>query len=697
MARVLTPRAEDFPRWYQDVDRQGGAGRQRPGARHDGDPTGRVRHLGAHAVPRWTPGSRRPARRTRTSRCSSRRATCAARPQHVEGFSPELAVVTHGGGKQLAEPVVVRPTSETVIGEFMAKWVDSLPRPAAAAQPVGQRGALGAAAAHLPADQRVPLAGGAHRARHRGRRARLRPRDPARGVRGLHGRRARRSRWWSGRKTEPGAVRRRDQHVHARGHDGRRQGAADGHQSHELGQNFATAFDITYSSATGGSRARLDHVLGLVHPHARRPDHVPRRRQRAAGAAAAGADPGVRDGRQGRRRRASRRRPSCATRCATPASGSSSTTGSTSPFGRRAVDAELKGYPGPDRGRPARPRRRQRRAGPPGRRRPRRRCRSAGRGRARCTAALEADQQALYDEALACREARTVDVSTLDEAIEAAGDRLGPGAVVGGRRRGRGQGQRAGRHRALPDPRGRLGARLRGRAGPGRVSWPGRTDRAVRARARWSCTATSMRRPARLRHGRAGWSPTTSAGCWLWMPRGSADARHRGRRRRPAASGRCRSPSGAAPSTGCTRVTWHGPGCSCSCPPGAAYSVWFFFDDDGALRRAGTSTWRSPRVRWDDGDAGRRRHGRPGPRHRGRARTGRWRVEGRGRVRRAPRLPGALLGARRGGGAGRGRAGDQADRGGRVPVRRHRDDFRPDPAWTVPDAMPAGWDRPRAR
>ena len=34
-------------------------------------------------------------------------------------------MVTHGGGKQLAEPVVVRPTSETVIGEFMAKWVDS--------------------------------------------------------------------------------------------------------------------------------------------------------------------------------------------------------------------------------------------------------------------------------------------------------------------------------------------------------------------------------------------------------------------------------------------------------------------------------------------------------------------------------------------------------------------------------------------
>jgi prolyl-tRNA synthetase len=44
---------------------------------------------------------------------------------HVEGFAPELAVVTHAGGKQLEEPLVVRPTSETVIGEFMAKWINS--------------------------------------------------------------------------------------------------------------------------------------------------------------------------------------------------------------------------------------------------------------------------------------------------------------------------------------------------------------------------------------------------------------------------------------------------------------------------------------------------------------------------------------------------------------------------------------------
>jgi prolyl-tRNA synthetase len=45
--------------------------------------------------------------------------------QHVEGFSPELAVVTHGGGKELEEPLVVRPTSETIIGYMYAKWVRS--------------------------------------------------------------------------------------------------------------------------------------------------------------------------------------------------------------------------------------------------------------------------------------------------------------------------------------------------------------------------------------------------------------------------------------------------------------------------------------------------------------------------------------------------------------------------------------------
>ena len=45
--------------------------------------------------------------------------------KHVEGFAPELAIVTHGGGEELEEPLVVRPTSETIIGHAYAKWIKS--------------------------------------------------------------------------------------------------------------------------------------------------------------------------------------------------------------------------------------------------------------------------------------------------------------------------------------------------------------------------------------------------------------------------------------------------------------------------------------------------------------------------------------------------------------------------------------------
>lgn len=45
--------------------------------------------------------------------------------EHVEGFSPELALVTHAGGKELEEPLVVRPTSETVINHMYSKWIQS--------------------------------------------------------------------------------------------------------------------------------------------------------------------------------------------------------------------------------------------------------------------------------------------------------------------------------------------------------------------------------------------------------------------------------------------------------------------------------------------------------------------------------------------------------------------------------------------
>jgi prolyl-tRNA synthetase len=44
---------------------------------------------------------------------------------HVEGFAPELAVVTHGGGEELDEPLVIRPTSETIIWSMYKKWIQS--------------------------------------------------------------------------------------------------------------------------------------------------------------------------------------------------------------------------------------------------------------------------------------------------------------------------------------------------------------------------------------------------------------------------------------------------------------------------------------------------------------------------------------------------------------------------------------------
>src|SRR6476659_11164025 len=124
MARVLTPQAEDFPRWYQDVVAK--AELAEPGPvrgsqvirpvgyaiweRMVAEMDARIKAAGAEnaSFPLLIPESylRREA-------------------EHVEGFAPELAVVTIGGGKQLEEPVVIRPTSETVIGEFMAKWTQS--------------------------------------------------------------------------------------------------------------------------------------------------------------------------------------------------------------------------------------------------------------------------------------------------------------------------------------------------------------------------------------------------------------------------------------------------------------------------------------------------------------------------------------------------------------------------------------------
>ena len=194
---VLTPRDQDFAQWYQEVVAKAELAENGPARgtmvirpygyglweRMQADMDARIKACGAENVymPLLIPES-----------------YLHREAEHVEGFSPELAVVTVAGGKPLEEPLVVRPTSETLFGEFMAQVDPVLPRPAAAAEPVGQRRALGAAPARVPAHHRVPVAGGPHRPRHaRGRRG-LRPADPARRLPRLHGRDARRpGAWWA--------------------------------------------------------------------------------------------------------------------------------------------------------------------------------------------------------------------------------------------------------------------------------------------------------------------------------------------------------------------------------------------------------------------------------------------------------------------------------------------------------------------
>jgi prolyl-tRNA synthetase len=121
---VLTPQHEDFPRWYQDVLTKAKLAENGP-ARG----TMVIRPNG-YAI--W---ERMQAEiDTRIKATGARNAYFPLlipmdfferEAEHVEGFSPELAVVTHGGGKKLSEPLAIRPTSETVIGEYMAKWIDS--------------------------------------------------------------------------------------------------------------------------------------------------------------------------------------------------------------------------------------------------------------------------------------------------------------------------------------------------------------------------------------------------------------------------------------------------------------------------------------------------------------------------------------------------------------------------------------------
>ncbi|MGW6154528.1 proline--tRNA ligase [Streptomyces sp. NPDC055144] len=121
---VLTPQAEDFPRWYQDIVNKAELADNGPvrgtmvirpygyglWERMQQDMDARIKETGTQNAyfPLLIPQS-----------------YLHKEAEHIEGFAPELAVVTHGGGKELEEPAVVRPTSEMIINEYFAKWVQS--------------------------------------------------------------------------------------------------------------------------------------------------------------------------------------------------------------------------------------------------------------------------------------------------------------------------------------------------------------------------------------------------------------------------------------------------------------------------------------------------------------------------------------------------------------------------------------------
>ena len=414
MARVLTPRAEDFPRWYQDVIAKAqladngpvrGTMVIRPAGyaiweRMQAEMDARIKIAGAENAyfPLFIPES-----------------YLKREAQHVEGFSPELAVVTHAGGKQLAEPVVVRPTSETVIGEFMAKWVDSyrdLPlllnqwanvvrwelRPRTFLRTSEFLWQEGHTAHADEADARAYARRILHEVYE----------DFMVNVLAMPvvvGRKTGRERFAGATNT-----------MTLEGMMGDTKALQMG-TSHELGQNFARAFDITFSGTSGaqehawttswGTSTRM--LGGLIMAHGddnglRVPPRIAPIQAHVmivkAGEGVAEAAAEVRDG-----LRAAGVRVGFDDRVDTP-------------FGRRAVDAELKGYPirvevGPRdlaAGNAVLARRVSATKAPV----------PLANVVAEVLAALEADQKSLYDDALAFRTANTTEVTTLGDAIEAA-------------------------------------------------------------------------------------------------------------------------------------------------------------------------------------------------------------------------------------------------------------------------------------
>jgi len=123
-AQGVTPQSEDYARWYTDVVKMADLA--------DNAPVRGCMIIKPYGYELWE--NIKTALDVRFKATGHRNAYfplfipmsfIEKEAEHVEGFAPELAVVTHGGGKELEEPLVVRPTSETVIGHAFADWIQS--------------------------------------------------------------------------------------------------------------------------------------------------------------------------------------------------------------------------------------------------------------------------------------------------------------------------------------------------------------------------------------------------------------------------------------------------------------------------------------------------------------------------------------------------------------------------------------------
>ncbi len=245
---VLTSKSEDFPKWYQDVVAKAELA--------DNGPVRGTMVIRPYGYAIWERMQAELNRRIKDAGAENAyfplfipESYLRKEAEHVEGFSPELAVVTHAGGKELEEPVVVRPTSETIINSFFSKWVQShrdLPllinqwanvvrwelRPRVFLRTTEFLWQEGHTAHATQADARVYALRILHDVYE----------DFARDVMALP--------VLVGRKTERERFAGADATYTIEGMMGDGKALQMG-TSHELGQNFAKAFDITFQSSSG--------------------------------------------------------------------------------------------------------------------------------------------------------------------------------------------------------------------------------------------------------------------------------------------------------------------------------------------------------------------------------------------------------------------------------------------------------------